>query len=145
VLRFRLPGLRLYQFVALAALLNGFWFVAVGVASSLVLVEEGKQPLWDGRTVSASVVIVSAGAWLIVLSIFLLRRHQWARWSLMILLLLVAVSGFFVRAQPATGSATRQAAVQIGGLAVPLLSGLGFLLLTTRPLQREFAGRDLDN
>jgi hypothetical protein len=143
VLRFRLTGLRLY--VALAAFLSGIWLVALGVAASLDLAEAGKQPLWDKRTVSASVVVISLGAWLSVLSGFLLRRHNWARWSLMILLLLVVVSGFFSESQPTAAGVTHQAAVHIAGLGMPLLAALALLLLTSRPLQLEFSSRDLDH
>jgi hypothetical protein len=145
MIRFRLMRLRLYQFVAMAALLVGIWLVAMGFASALVLQEEGKKPLWNEQTVSAPIVVVFVGAWLMVPSIFLFRRHNWARRSLMIVLLLVAVSGFFVEDQPAAESITHQTAVRIGGLSMPLLCGLGFLLLTCRPLQRELAGCDLDD
>jgi hypothetical protein len=57
---------RLFPLVALAALLIGLWLVAIGSAAALVIVEEGKKPLWNEQTVSTSVMCIAAGAWLMV-------------------------------------------------------------------------------
>jgi hypothetical protein len=129
------------QYAGVACLVTGAYVACLGITIILSRLEEGKA-LWDEHGLSESAALIVVGIPMCLLSIFVYRGRNWARWLTIVLLAALMAMGITEgdSAAAQAQSLRHRVALKVAGLGVTLVFP-GLLWLFLLNAKDEFVAR----